>query len=196
MISRNLIEQQSSQLEELFRVCFQERYQTVLAGGANEPEYLPRSAEAGFHQLLYREDFFASALHEVAHWCIAGEKRRTQKDFGYWYEAEGRSEASQRAFELVEVKPQALECLFSEAAGFTFSASVDNLALNNRPSQAFTRALCRQIRNYLEAGLPNRAAVFLDQLHNYYQKFETAQEFREHMTLVIYRLSDENSILI
>lgn len=191
MISGYEFKHQSSQLEELFSVCFQKSYQTLLVGGASEPEYLPRTEEAGFHQLLYREDFFASALHEVAHWCIAGEKRRMQRDFGYWYEAEGRGEASQRAFELVEVKPQAMECLFSEAAGFAFSASVDNLALNNRPSKAFSRALCQQISAYLDTGLPSRASVFLERIHKRYQIFKTAGEFREHMSSVLNRLSNK-----
>ncbi len=53
--------------------------------------------------------FYASALHEIAHWCIAGENRCQQVDYGYWYEPNGRSEERQFEFEKVEVKPQALE---------------------------------------------------------------------------------------
>ncbi|GAM69307.1 transporting ATPase [Vibrio sp. JCM 19236] len=25
-------------------------------------------------------------MHEIAHWCVAGPKRRLLEDFGYWYE--------------------------------------------------------------------------------------------------------------
>ena len=188
MKAPSLFKHQSGHLEHLFRLCFEEKYQTVLLGGAKEPEYLPRREVAGYHQLLYRQDFFASALHEVAHWCIAGEKRRMQRDFGYWYEADGRNEESQRAFELVEIKPQALECLFSEAAGFTFNASADNLEMNNRPSKTFTSALCKQINDYLDAGLPERAARFLASILSDYSLFSTENAFKAHMRSVVNRL--------
>ncbi len=50
---------------------------------------------------------FASALHEISHWCIAGKARRELVDFGYWYCPDGRDAMTQSQFEDVEVKPQA-----------------------------------------------------------------------------------------
>ena len=96
-------------LEQVFMRCFGSSLCTRLQGGAAEPLYQPATLEGDYHVLYYRADYFASALHEVAHWCIAGEIRRQQTDFGYWYAPDGRSPAQQRAFERVECRPQALE---------------------------------------------------------------------------------------
>ncbi len=43
-----------------------------------------------------RTDFFASALHEISHWCVAGKARREQVDFGYWYCPDGRDAMTQK----------------------------------------------------------------------------------------------------
>ena len=111
----------------------------------------------------YREDYFASALHEVAHWCIAGEARRQQLDFGYWYAPEGRSIEQQKAFEAAEIKPQALEWYFSKACAFQFQVSVDNLELGKaglEQTYEFKQALRKQALLWSETGLPSRAADF------------------------------------
>ena len=110
-------------LEALFAQTFAAQYNTVLCGGAEEPLYQPGAP----HRIVYTRDYFRSALHEVAHWCVAGEKRRQLPDYGYWYAPDGRDAAQQRAFEQVEVRPQALELLFCEACGHPFSVSLDNL---------------------------------------------------------------------
>ena len=60
----------AARIEEVFADCFYEDYGTRLQGGASEPLYRPSSG--GDAVIFYREDFAASALHEVAHWCIAG----------------------------------------------------------------------------------------------------------------------------
>ena len=154
-------------LEDVFNACFLVTERTRLVGGAAEPLYLPASAPGRPHTLFYREDYFASALHEVAHWCIAGPARRQQLDFGYWYAPEGRDGEQQRAFEAVEVKPQALEWLFSLACGYSFQVSVDNLddASGELPD---TRDFCHKVqieaRRRQRSGLPVRAARFFDAL--------------------------------
>ena len=61
-----------------FAWCFYREFNTELVGGAPEPLYRPGST-TGPAQLMYREDFPASALHEAAHWCIAGKARRQQR---------------------------------------------------------------------------------------------------------------------
>ena len=122
-------------------------------------------------QIISTRDYFSSILHEVSHWCIAGPERRKLVDFGYWYEPDGRSELKQNEFERVEVKPQALEWLFSEACGIKFRLSVDNLeqATNEQEfqgaSDGFKQAVLDQTLHYLEFdNVPKRALVFIDAL--------------------------------
>lgn len=70
-------------------------------------------------------------------------------------------------FERVEVKPQALEWLFSEAAGVKFRVSADNLANPNVAlSETFKIAVARQARQYLLSGLPARAARYFRALQD------------------------------
>ena len=114
-------------LEAVFAECFEADYRTRLVGGALEPEYRPATDARGWHLLCYREDYPASALHEAAHWCIAGEQRRQQLDFGYWYAPDGRDAMTQRQFERVETQPQAIEWHFALAAGMWFCVSIDIL---------------------------------------------------------------------
>ena len=87
-----------SHLVEIFNNLFQSSYRTKLIGGADEPLYLPEGP-GGIHQVRFRKDYYASALHEIAHWCIAGVSRREMLDYGYWYEPDGRNMQQQAAFE-------------------------------------------------------------------------------------------------
>ncbi|MBW2500905.1 MAG: elongation factor P hydroxylase [Deltaproteobacteria bacterium] len=153
--------QDARDLEHLFAACFRESHLTELVGGGTEPLYLPSEDPARRpHRILYREDFFASALHEVAHWCIAGPQRRRLEDFGYWYAPDGRAASEQAAFEAVEARPQALESIFSEACGFEFHLSADNLASGTGPGERFAAAVEVERRRYLDRGLPLRAGIF------------------------------------
>ena len=81
-------------VEAVFADALGERLHTRLCGGAEEPVYHPGQG-ARPALILYRHDYVASALHEVAHWCIAGARRRTLPDYGYWYAEEGRDRAAQ-----------------------------------------------------------------------------------------------------
>lgn len=152
----------SLRLERVFNQCFSASEHTRLIGGAAEPLYQP-GADGPWHHLYYREDYFASALHESAHWCIAGRERRQQLDFGYWYAPEGRSAAQQQAFEAVEIKPQALEWFFAQACGYAFGVSVDNfdpLTGSQPDSAAFKDAVFQQALRWQQSGLPARAEQF------------------------------------
>ena len=153
-------------LETVFQRCFAVTENTLLVGGDEEPLYLPASGPNAPHLLFYREDYAASALHEVAHWCIAGQARRAQVDFGYWYAPEGRNAEQQRAFEAVEVKPQALEWFFALACGRVFRISVDNFGADGSlpDNTAFCRSVAEQARRYQQQGLPDRARLFFNQL--------------------------------
>jgi elongation factor P hydroxylase len=151
----------AKELEGLFEACFLDEFETRLDGGAPEPVYLPSSKpSARPHRILYREDFFASALHEIAHWCLAGAARRKLEDYGYWYAEDGRSAAQQSDFEAVETRPQAVEWILSDACGFDFHLSADNLEAGRGTSTRFEEAVRREKRRFLELGLPNRAETF------------------------------------
>ena len=108
-----------------FNRIFSVPYQVVLRGGGAEPEYLPPSAgKRG--AIIAREDFAASALHEAAHWCIAGTQRRTLRDYGYRYVPPPRGAAGQARFFSLELLPQAVECYLAARAGIGFVASADD----------------------------------------------------------------------
>lgn len=157
----------SADLERLFAQAFAQDFQTRLVGGAEEPLYQPGDINDP-HQIHYRHDYFASALHEVAHWCVAGSQRRLQTDYGYWYAEDGRSEEQQRLFEQVEIQPQALEWIFSKASGRPFRVSADNLAQGLGPSPVFKEAIFRACQDYCAQGLPPRPARFVAELAKHY----------------------------
>ena len=157
---------------KLFDKLFNKSYRTCLIGGAQEPLYEPAACIDQLHKLFFREDYLSSALHEVAHWCIAGPQRLLKQDFGYWYRPDGRSTNEQRQFEKVEAKPQALEWMFSIACGHQFSISLDNLSGSSSRSDAnpdgycavhsFKQAISKQCIDWcVSENLPSRADKFI-----------------------------------
>ena len=151
-------------LEQLFEQCFFRQFRTRLVGFAPEPLYQPAADETQCHTIYYREDFFASALHEVAHWCIAGSRRRRLVDYGYWYQGDGRDAVQQAEFEQAERQPQALEWHFALACGRSFQVSSDNLQAGTADNCGFLAAVAAQAELYRQFGLPARAAQFRDAL--------------------------------
>ncbi|WDE13596.1 elongation factor P hydroxylase [Thalassomonas haliotis] len=143
-------------------------FNTRLIKGDDEPLYLPAGENCSYHQIIFARGYYASALHEIAHWCIAGQARRLLEDFGYWYLPDGRSEQQQQAFEQVEIKPQALEWAFCVAANKRFNVSADNLNGAGADTMAFKVAVYRQVLNYLEVGFPPRGQQFIDALAKFY----------------------------
>jgi elongation factor P hydroxylase len=133
---------------------------TRLQKGGDEPLYLPVDDSCSFDRIIFRHDYVASALHEVAHWCIAGVQRRRLRDYGYWYHPDGRDGARQRAFEQVEARPQALEWLFSDVCSLRFRPSIDNLASGSDHVERFAAAIVTAARAYCIRGLPPRAQRF------------------------------------
>lgn len=152
----------------LFNQCFEQEYRTRLVKGGDEPIYLPLAEDRSFNELHFAHGFFASALHETAHWLIAGEQRRKLVDFGYWYKPDGRTASEQSRFEQVEVKPQALEWILAQAAGFQFRVSADNLSGEPQDNAPFKRAVWLQVQRYVESGLPPRAVQFRQALCAFY----------------------------
>lgn len=154
----------------LFNDCFENPYNTRLCRGDHEPIYLPADEHRPYHAIFFANDFFSSALHECAHWCIAGKERRLQVDYGYWYEPDGRNAEQQALFQKVEVKPQAIECLFSMAANYPFRVSLDNLnGLESHDASRFETTVKKQVELYMQSGLPTRAEQFRQALLSFYQ---------------------------
>ena len=158
------------QLIDLFDSCFAEEFNTRLVKGDDEPIYLPADDDTPYHRIVFAHGFFASALHEISHWCVAGKARRERVDFGYWYCPDGRDAMTQSQFEDVEVKPQAYEWLFCVAAGFPFNVSCDNLEGDVEPDRiAFQRRVHARVMTLLKQGIPERPARFIRALQHYYQ---------------------------
>lgn len=155
-------------LVALFDGVFAPSYRTRLVRGGDEPIYLPANAEHEFHRIVFAHGFFASALHEISHWCIAGESRRRQEDYGYWYEPDGRDAGRQADFERVEIAPQALESLFSEACSKPFEVSVDNLDGVDVDRRAFGLKVAARVARYRREGIPLRAWALIDTLEAFY----------------------------
>ena len=152
----------------LFNHCFESTHNTQLICGDDEPIYLPADETHPYNRIVFAHGFFSSALHECAHWFIAGAARRTQVDYGYWYEPDGRTVEQQAAFQQVEVKPQAMEWVLSTAAGFPFQYSIDNLDGEETDPESFKQAVQKQVRTYTQQGLPERAAQFHKALCDFY----------------------------
>lgn len=152
----------------LFNDCFSTKYKTKLVKGDDEPLYLPAADLNSYHQLFFAHGFFSSALHECSHWLIAGEERRKLVDFGYWYAPDGRSAEQQQIFQQVEVKPQALEWIFSVAAHYPFRLSIDNLNGEEIDNEPFKNAVYDQVITLCQQGLSPRQALFHKALCNFY----------------------------
>lgn len=155
-------------LIRIFNRLFSQSENTRLIRGADEPVYIPAGADCAYHQLVFAHGYFASALHEIAHWCVAGPERRRLVDYGYWYIPDGRNQQQQREFEVVEVKPQALEWVLSRGCNKRFRVSVDNLGGEPTDSGQFKRAVQQQAINYCQRGLPARAKLLHAALCRFY----------------------------
>lgn len=162
--SRHAIEDLIALFDDEFRLSDK----TVLVRGGDEPIYLPADAEHPHHRVVFAHGFYASALHEIAHWCIAGAERRLLVDYGYWYRPDGRSAEEQVEFERVEARPQALEWAFSIAADFPFNVSADNLSGIPVDLSAFRARVHAELCRYAEQGFPPRAQRFLVRVQEFY----------------------------
>lgn len=148
---------QYTDLIRIFNQCFEQSHNTVLLLGGDEPIYYPANAEHPQHRIIFARGFYASALHEIAHWCVAGEARRLLEDYGYWYHPDGRSAEVQAEFEKVEIRPQAFEWILSASCNFPFRVSCDNLNGDIEPDRAaFTEQVRQQALSLLSQGLPPR----------------------------------------
>lgn len=156
-------------LIQIFAEQFACSENTRLVKGDDEPIYLPADANVEYHRIIFAHGFYASALHEISHWCIAGKERRLLEDFGYWYAPDGRDSQLQAKFESVEIKPQAIEWAFCVASNFKFNVSADNLNGAEVDRFSFQQKVQQQALQYLQQGFPIRAQQFIDALIAFYQ---------------------------
>lgn len=156
-----MTEPAARRIATLFDTAFAD-YHTVMRGGGNEPEYRPASGWMPA-VVVYTRDYPASALHEAAHWCIAGARRRTLADYGYWYVPGPRTAAERDAFFAVECRVQALESVFAAAAGVRFVVSADDFAAPHDELERFAGCVARRAAT-LATALPRRAQRFRDAL--------------------------------
>lgn len=111
----------------------------TIKGGAEEPFY--EAPQANSNAVLYfRSNYPRSLLHEISHYCLAGDRRRSLDDFGYWYAPCGRTAEEQIRFEEVEARPQGLEKALCEIVGVKFSPSLDDFS-GRPPSECFLQHL-------------------------------------------------------
>ena len=150
-------------ISAVFAASLGDDYHTELVGGASEPFYKPAGG-GGPAQLYFREDFPASALHEVAHWCIAGIQRRRQEDFGYHYIAGPRDAKQQATFFELELRTQSLERAFACALGLEFQPSADNLQADIDGFAAAIEAYTRTLEAWLASPAGARARRFIQAL--------------------------------
>lgn len=177
-VSNYQTEPDVSILEVLFNDLFCDSEDTILCSGADEPLYQPASHTGSHCKIHSTKDYFRSALHEISHWCIAGNERRLLEDFGYWYEPDGRTAEQQRLFEKVEIKPQAMEWIFTEACRVKFRLSVDNVTNPDAgASDQFIADVVDQAQRYLKFGLPSRAKVFCECLMNHFETSLNPRDF-------------------
>ena len=161
---------QVDRLIEIFDGLFKDSLNTVLVRGEGEPIYLPADAEHPHHRVIFAHGFFASALHEIAHWCVAGPERRLLEDFGYWYKPDGRTEQEQDEFERVEVSPQAYEWILTASAGRKFHFSADNLSQGLGASESFKESVAARARHVLVYGMNVRLSALSEALRAEYQQ--------------------------
>lgn len=149
------------QIKAVFEGVFGQSHHIVLKGGGEEPLYLPAGDGRLVNELIYTRDYAASALHEIAHWCLASPEQLTQKDWGHWYRPDGRTVEQQRQFEQAEARVQGLEWILCMAAGLRFRPSTDNLSGEATDDTPFRDAVYARTLRYCREGIPERAQVLV-----------------------------------
>ena len=56
----------------IFNQTFFDQFNTKLELGGDEPIYLPADDKVPHHRIIFARGFYASGMHEIAHWCVAG----------------------------------------------------------------------------------------------------------------------------
>jgi elongation factor P hydroxylase len=165
-----------NELCALFSQAFYADYNTILVGGYAEPFYLA-SKQGSVAEIRFTKDYLRSALHEIAHWCVAGAQRRQQDDFGYWYAPDGRNASQQLIFYQTEVLPQAYEWAFCNALNIEFEVSADNLSGEGVGVEVFKNEVRAKLLHLWQSQtFPPRVNRWIDALLQHYH----TQQFFQH----------------
>jgi elongation factor P hydroxylase len=179
-----LVEDQEKliRLETLFARLFRDDEKTVLVRAATvDPVYYPRSEARPLAEIHFANNFFSSALHEIAHWLIAGSERRTKLDYGYWYKPDGRDQEEQQHFERFEARNQGLEWILSSAANHDFHVSSDNLSGDSSDNSGFARCVKENALSLLQKGFSGRSKTLIDAL---IAEFGDKEKFSKYWNLI------------
>lgn len=136
----------------MLKQIFEATFDVLIIGGADEPFYQAASKNTPA-TIYYKDNYPRSLLHEMAHYCLAGQQRRQLDDYGYWYAPCGRTADEQQAFENVEARPQALEKAFCHILGLPFCPSLDDFS-GNGASKLFLTNLQRHYNEMMTAPPP------------------------------------------
>jgi elongation factor P hydroxylase len=151
----------------VFNELFKGSEKVILCGGFEEPFYkAPKGSQLG--EIQFTRNYISSALHEISHWCIAGENRRKLDDFGYWYEPDGRNAKQQKAFYDVESMPQAYECCLSLACKIEFNLSADNLDGDGLIDYDFKHKVITNVENYFNGLYKGRILLLINAYLNFF----------------------------
>ena len=165
-------------LEALFDRLFRVDERTVLVKTTTvDPVYYPQSDSRTLAEIHFANEFFSSALHEIAHWLIAGSERRTKLDYGYWYKPDGRDLEEQQNFERFEARNQGLEWILSTAANHDFHVSADNLSGEIRDGISFARAVRQNALSFLKKGFSGRSKILIEALITEFGDQETFSQY-------------------
>jgi elongation factor P hydroxylase len=180
-----VVELSCQQISVIFHDKFAISHEVRLRGGGKEPLYLPASRENSHNLLIFKNNYVESALHEIAHWCIAGRERLKLEDWGYWYQPEGRSNEQQMRFMAVESRNQAVEWALCTAAGVRFRPSLDNPGWMDCEGrvQEFHNQIVSHLRGYLVHGLPERAGIL-------YRAFQERRGLRHDFSAAMFSPED------
>ena len=149
-------------IAETFNGVFLASHHTSMRGGAAEPLYEPAMGSKPA-QIVFTRDYPASALHEAAHWCLAGRQRRTQRDYGYWYLPGPRDPVQREAFFRAEADVQALEAVFARTCGVRFVVSADDFDASPAELARFETIVAKRLA-IRRTTLPPRARRFREAL--------------------------------
>ena len=160
------------ELKNLFYQTFFTDFRTILVGGFAEPFYLaPQKSQPA--EIHFTRDYVRSALHEIAHWCVAGPERRQLDDFGYWYAPDGRNALQQKLFFEHEVLPQAYEWAFCLASKLEFEVSLDNLSGPVEGTEAFKIQVSEKLLHLWQSqSFPPRVQRWIDALTRHHNSHE------------------------
>ncbi len=153
----------ATRIARAFNGAFGASHRTLLFGGGAEPLYVPADAQQPA-RIVFTRDYAASALHEAAHWCLAGAARRRLPDYGYAYVPGPRTAPQREAFFAAECDVQALEALFADVCAVRFVVSADDFAAPHEELAAFERRVLARLADRRRTGLAGRAAVFRNAL--------------------------------